>query len=1281
MKLYPRGNAVLGFTGARLIVITLLLQATITYSQEPHSRLVVIDHFPTPRQQADDSTLVYGSFSVIRESGGIANREPIPEAASIISDPYRLTLGGVDFTPGQERPNLPSGWDWVEGEGADLHLIQLIGPTRSCWLKTIEAQGLKVIQYLYPFTYVVWGTPSELRIAEQRDFIRWTGAFLPGFRVLPRVRALTGDQEAIVLWYRGADDKTFTAGVAACGGLITHRGFINAHFEVISIRLSGEAIQRVACIPGVYSIQVRPGDGGLRGEVAAQVNAGNVDLTNLAYPGYLTWLAELGLSGAGVIIANVDSGIDDAQPDLSERITTCFGQTCGGSASSGHGTHTAGIMAADGASGILDANGFLRGLGSAPGALLVEQLDYPWYTLPNGMLLLMKESYQNGASLSGNSWGPSSSPQGYDNDTMQADIGVRDTDPETPGNQSLSYVLSVMNGGGWVSTQGTPDEAKNIFTIGATMLQEAEGTQMLNLNDLSPTTAHGPALDGRIIPHLTAPGCHVDSTVTGGYTLMCGTSMASPNVSGAGALFIEYYRNLLGSDPSPAMIKAAFLPVAHDCAGSLDANGNVMGHPFEPRQGWGRLNLNAVINPQDAVQYYENPVIFDETGELWEQLLIVENPANPVRIMLVWTDAAGHGLGGSTPAWNNDLDLSVETAADVYRGNNFGPEGWSEAGGESDLQNNTEGIFLEPTAPSAFYLKVIARNISSDGIPNFGDSTDQDFAVVVYNAVEESRDGVIMLDRDVYTADVAMLITVADLDLRGTGTVPVTVASTAEPQGESVMLVEVAEYPGRFQGSLATTSDPDVPGSLTLSHDALITATYHDADTGSGAAEDKVATARADLEPTNLFNVAVVERTATSAVITWESDEASTSYVLYGTQIPPSFPAGNPTLTFSHRVEIHDLNQCSWLWFLVQSTDEAGNMAEDDNGGSYYRFPTKERIPLLQEDFTANPGWQITGGEWAFGQPTGGGGSTGNPDPTSGYTDFNVYGYNLNGDYSNNMPEYHVTTPLIDCSGGVNTILTFYRWLGVESGELDYDHASVRISTDSGVSWNTVWCNEASLSDPSWTQVTYKLASWADGVSDIRLRWTMGPTDEEVVYCGWNLDDVVVTTDLECDPPTPSPVPTPPSPTPTLTFTPKPTRTPTPAASATPIQYPLGVRILLPTTTVHPGEQFWVVGMLDNPGEVLLATPTFFVLDVYAHYWFWPSWTNYNPPVNPDLDYDLVNLAPGTTVIEVIAPFTWPATGDEELFGLYFYGALLTQDLSQVLGEMAIVSWGYGPAW
>ena len=47
-----------------------------------------------------------------------------------------------------------------------------------------------------------------------------------------------------------------------------------------------------------------------------------------------------------------------------------------------------------------------------------------------------------------------------------------------------------------------------------------------------------------------------------------------------------------------------------------------------------------------------------------------------------------------------------------------------------------------------------------------------------------------------------------------------------------------------------------------------------------------------------------------------------------------------------------------------------------------------------------NPGWTMQG-QWAWGQPTGGGGlSYGNPDPTAGYTGSDVCGVNLGGDYS-----------------------------------------------------------------------------------------------------------------------------------------------------------------------------------------------------------------------------------------------------------------------------------------
>lgn len=219
---------------------------------------------------------------------------------------------------------------------------------------------------------------------------------------------------------------------------------------------------------------------------------------------------------------------------------------------------------------------------------------------------------------------------------------------------------------------------------------------------------------------------------------MCGTSMACPQVAGGIALFVEQYRNVYGLDPSPALIKASFTAVASDLAGNDDADGDILGHPFDSKQGWGRMNLPSVlINDEGSVRYFDAPVVLEQTGDSWSTTVSPLDPSEPMRIMLVWTDALGHGLGGSTPAWNNDLDLIVTSGFGTYLGNNFSSEGWSTTGGVADGKNNTEGVFLGPTPPNQVTITIAASNLNSDGIPNSGDAIDQDFSVVCYNCASE----------------------------------------------------------------------------------------------------------------------------------------------------------------------------------------------------------------------------------------------------------------------------------------------------------------------------------------------------------------------------------------------------------------------------------------------------------------------------------------------------------------------------------------------------------------
>ncbi len=163
-------------------------------------------------------------------------------------------------------------------------------------------------------------------------------------------------------------------------------------------------------------------------------------------------------------------------------------------------------------------------------------------------------------------------------------------------------------------------------------------------------------------------------------------------------------------------------------------------------------------------------------------------------------------------------------------------------------------------------------------------------------------------------------------------------------------------------------------------------------------------------------------------------------------------------------------------------------------------------MPVYLFPMDTNPGW-TTEGQWAFGDPTGNGGEYGGPDPNNGHTGSNVFGYNLNGDYANYMPEYDLTTTAIDCSDLTQVTLKFWRWLGVEQSA--YDHAYVRVSNN-GTNWTQVWTNGAEVSDYSWTQQEYDISAVANNQSTVYIRWTMGSTDSSWRYCGWNIDDVEI---------------------------------------------------------------------------------------------------------------------------------------------------------------------------
>ncbi len=166
-----------------------------------------------------------------------------------------------------------------------------------------------------------------------------------------------------------------------------------------------------------------------------------------------------------------------------------------------------------------------------------------------------------------------------------------------------------------------------------------------------------------------------------------------------------------------------------------------------------------------------------------------------------------------------------------------------------------------------------------------------------------------------------------------------------------------------------------------------------------------------------------------------------------------------------------------------------------------------EREPIVTFPLDSDPGW-TTEGDWAFGTPTGEGGSSGFSDPMSGATGPFVYGNNLSGDYENNIgAAQHLTTNSIDAANYDAVELRYARYLNVESSR--YDFAGISVSVN-GAPWVDVWRNAVSVTDSAWRQEVVDLDGLVDGSSDVRIRWGLGPTDTAITYAGWNIDDIAL---------------------------------------------------------------------------------------------------------------------------------------------------------------------------
>src|SRR5882724_845999 len=423
-----------------------------------------------------------------------------------------------------------------------------------------------------------------------------------------------------------------------------------------------------------------------------------------------------------------------------------------------------------------DASLFHYGRGMAPFVKIGSSVifDPNTFTFPS-YETLERMAYNDSARISSNSWGAAVGGA-YNSDSQRYDALVRDADNQATGNQEYTIVFSAGNSGPGGNSTGSPGTAKNVITVGAAEnVQPFGGSDRLcgigdsgadSANDIISFSSRGPCDDQREKPEIMGPGTHDSggvfqaslanppgsgngqhgacfdgSGVCGGpnpsiywplgqewYTASSGTSHSCPATAGTAALIRQNFINQGLTPPSPAIVKALIMNSARYMTGA-GANDTL----WSNNQGMGEVNLNSYFDIFESDHILRDEVdLFTASGQQVTVAGTVSDNTKPFRVTLAWIEPPGPTSGN---AFVNNLDLEVTVGGDTYKGNVF-TGAFSTTGGTADIRDNAESVFIPAGVSGSFEVRIVATNIAGDGVPGNGTPLDQDFALVVHNAVE-----------------------------------------------------------------------------------------------------------------------------------------------------------------------------------------------------------------------------------------------------------------------------------------------------------------------------------------------------------------------------------------------------------------------------------------------------------------------------------------------------------------------------------------------------------------
>lgn len=630
-------------------------------------------------------------------------------ASAVAAAPAKpqLKLKLAKFDPLLAAPQLPAKLRLESASQAGYFIVQFNQPTSPAVLAKLRATGARPLQYLPDQAYLMRLSPGQTSAVRSLPEVRWVGPIQPGWKIAPDLgsRSFSDPQrrDAGLLvvtadLFEGEEIQQVAAEISSLGVEIIQTSRFG-ETRRLKLRATRPQVEQIAALAAVAWIE-EVGEITLRNNTARWVAQSNqVDSTTV-------W--DHGLHGEGQVLGHIDVAMDmtscyfrDAlnnTPGPAHRKVVAYRSNSGPGAAA-HGTHTAGTLAGD----QFPINGSTLGNGHAYAARIshTNLNDITGSgTESSNLYETLAAAHADGARLHSNSWG--------DDFTTAYTTWCQDIDQFSYDFEDSLVLFAVSN----YSTIKTPENAKNVLAVGASQNGLSAASHCMG--------GAGPTSDGRRKPEIFAPGCSIMSArhrTACSTASQSGTSMASPAVTGAGALARQYFlegwypsgTSQPGDalNPSGALLRAVLLNSAVDMT-------NVTGYPSH-QEGWGRILL------EDALYFAGDlrrlVVLADErnaqgliTGQSVGYALDVTADQEALAVSLVFTEPPAALMASSTTVNNLDLELQSPTGL-RYWGNVFSGS-FSTTGGVADPINNAEVVRIATPERGTWVVRVLAPAVN-----------------------------------------------------------------------------------------------------------------------------------------------------------------------------------------------------------------------------------------------------------------------------------------------------------------------------------------------------------------------------------------------------------------------------------------------------------------------------------------------------------------------------------------------------------------------------------------